>query len=94
MPVNVAMSETRISSCTGSALAIALRSWNYGNIVNQETIAVVGRGYAGLPPAAGFGKKFKTIGHDLYESKIANYRKGSVAHHCLVTRGLEPVQRV
>ncbi|MBI4808484.1 MAG: nucleotide sugar dehydrogenase [Nitrosomonadales bacterium] len=37
-------------------------------------MAVVGLGYVGLPLAVEFGKKFKTIGHDLSESKIANYR--------------------
>jgi len=42
--------------------------------VNQKTIAVVGLGYVGLPLAVEFGKKFETVGHDLSESKIANYR--------------------
>ena len=42
--------------------------------MNQKTIAVVGLGYVGLPLAVEFGKKFETIGHDLSESKIANYR--------------------
>jgi UDP-N-acetyl-D-galactosamine dehydrogenase len=46
----------------------------YGNIVNQKIIAVVGLGYVGLPLAVEFGKQFETIGIDLSESKIANYR--------------------
>lgn len=42
--------------------------------MNQKIIAVVGLGYVGLPLAVEFGKQFKTIGYDLSESKIANYR--------------------
>ncbi len=42
--------------------------------MNQKTIAIVGLGYVGLPLAVEFGKKFKTIGYDLSERKIANYR--------------------
>ncbi len=42
--------------------------------MNQEIIGVVGLGYVGLPLAVEFGKQFETIGHDLSESKIANYR--------------------
>ncbi len=37
-------------------------------------VAVVGLGYVGLPLAVEFGKKFETIGFDLSESKIANYK--------------------
>lgn len=43
-------------------------------ISSDSTIAVVGLGYVGLPLAVEFGKKFKTIGYDLSESKIASYR--------------------
>ncbi|MFA6062376.1 MAG: nucleotide sugar dehydrogenase [Gallionella sp.] len=45
------------------------------NNSNKVTIAVVGLGYVGLPLAAEFGKKYKTIGYDLSEAKIANYQK-------------------
>lgn len=45
-----------------------------GRVVDQKIIAVVGLGYVGLPLAVEFGKKFETIGYDLSESKIANYR--------------------
>lgn len=38
-------------------------------------VAVVGLGYVGLPLAVEFGKKGRTIGFDLSESKVANYRK-------------------
>jgi len=41
------------------------------------TIAVVGLGYVGLPLAVEFGKKFKTIGYDLSEAKVAAYREFS-----------------
>ena len=37
-------------------------------------VAVVGLGYVGLPLAVEFGKKYKTIGFDLSETKIANYK--------------------
>lgn len=45
-----------------------------GSVVDQKIIAVVGLGYVGLPLAVEFGKQFETIGYDLSESKIANYR--------------------
>lgn len=38
------------------------------------TIAVVGLGYVGLPLAVEFGKRFRTIGYDLSEAKVAAYR--------------------
>ncbi|TAK91057.1 MAG: nucleotide sugar dehydrogenase [Burkholderiaceae bacterium] len=37
-------------------------------------IAVVGLGYVGLPLAVEFGKKFRTIGFDLSERKVASYK--------------------
>jgi UDP-N-acetyl-D-glucosamine/UDP-N-acetyl-D-galactosamine dehydrogenase len=37
-------------------------------------VAVIGLGYVGLPLAVEFGKKYKTIGFDLDDSKIASYR--------------------
>jgi UDP-N-acetyl-D-glucosamine/UDP-N-acetyl-D-galactosamine dehydrogenase len=39
------------------------------------TVAIVGLGYVGLPLAVEFGKKFRTIGYDLSELKIASYRR-------------------
>jgi UDP-N-acetyl-D-galactosamine dehydrogenase len=41
----------------------------------DEVVAVVGLGYVGLPLAVEFGKKSKTIGFDLSETKIANYKQ-------------------
>jgi UDP-N-acetyl-D-galactosamine dehydrogenase len=43
-------------------------------VVDQKIIAVIGLGYVGLPLAVEFGKRFETIGYDLSEDKIANYR--------------------
>jgi UDP-N-acetyl-D-galactosamine dehydrogenase len=43
----------------------------------MTVVAVVGLGYVGLPLAIEFGKRFKTIGFDLSEAKVAAYRK----HH-------------
>ncbi len=40
----------------------------------MTTVAVVGLGYVGLPLAVEFGKKFDTIGYDLSEAKIAQYK--------------------
>lgn len=40
----------------------------------MTTIAVIGLGYVGLPLAVEFGKKYKTLGFDLSEKKIAAYR--------------------
>lgn len=37
-------------------------------------VAVVGLGYVGLPLAVEFGKKYRTLGYDLSEAKIAHYR--------------------
>ncbi|MCF8176947.1 MAG: nucleotide sugar dehydrogenase [Sulfuritalea sp.] len=43
--------------------------------VEKETIvAIVGLGYVGLPLAVEFGKKYRTIGYDLAEAKIASYK--------------------
>ena len=41
----------------------------------MTTVAVVGLGYVGLPLAVEFGKKYRTIGFDLSEQKIASYRQ-------------------
>jgi UDP-N-acetyl-D-galactosamine dehydrogenase len=42
---------------------------------NAKVVAVVGLGYVGLPLAVEFGKKRKTIGFDLSEAKVENYRR-------------------
>lgn len=40
----------------------------------KPIVAVVGLGYVGLPLAVEFGKQYETIGYDLSEAKIAQYR--------------------
>lgn len=43
--------------------------------IKEETVvSVVGLGYVGLPLAVEFGKKYRTIGYDLAECKIASYK--------------------
>ncbi|MGL5269115.1 MAG: nucleotide sugar dehydrogenase, partial [Selenomonadaceae bacterium] len=42
----------------------------------EASLAVVGLGYVGLPLAVAFGEKFKTIGFDINERKVALYREG------------------
>lgn len=37
-------------------------------------VAVVGLGYVGLPLAVEFGKRYRTIGYDLSEAKVASYK--------------------
>ncbi len=62
----------------------------------MSVIAVVGLGYVGLPLAVEFGKKFRTIGFDLSESKVEAYRQfvdptGEVTTEDLkASTGLEP----
>ena len=42
----------------------------------MTTVAIVGLGYVGLPLAVAFGRRFRTIGYDLAETKVASYRAG------------------
>jgi len=42
----------------------------------MQTVAVVGLGYVGLPLAVAFGREVKTIGLDLNERKLEQYRLG------------------
>ncbi len=41
----------------------------------MTTVAVIGLGYVGLPLAVEFGKKYRTLGFDLSEQKVAAYRR-------------------
>src|SRR5947209_16131566 len=43
--------------------------------VDSCTVGVVGLGYVGLPLAVEFGKRYRTIGFDLSEEKVAHYRR-------------------
>jgi UDP-N-acetyl-D-galactosamine dehydrogenase len=42
----------------------------------KPTIAIIGLGYVGLPLAVEFGKKYKTIGFDINDKRIAELRSG------------------
>lgn len=42
----------------------------------NEIVGIVGLGYVGLPLAVAFGSKIRTIGFDLNEQKLAQYRQG------------------
>ncbi|MDH5512979.1 MAG: nucleotide sugar dehydrogenase, partial [Gammaproteobacteria bacterium] len=42
---------------------------------DNKSVAVVGLGYVGLPLAVEFGKHLTTIGYDLNDEKLRNYRK-------------------
>jgi len=44
--------------------------------VADQTVAVVGLGYVGLPLAVEFGKRFATIGFDVAAAKVDAYRRG------------------
>ena len=44
--------------------------------IRDHVVAVVGLGYVGLPLAVEFGRKFRTVGFDLSEAKVAAYRRG------------------
>lgn len=49
----------------------------YEKIVNrEESVAVVGLGYVGMPIAVAFAKKVNVIGYDLNAQKIALYKSG------------------
>lgn len=55
-------------------------------LTKETTVAVIGLGYVGLPLAIEFGKKYRTIGYDLSDAKIAAYREhrdptGEVTEH-------------
>lgn len=43
--------------------------------MHSRVIVVVGLGYVGLPLAIEFGKKYRTIGYDLSETKISKLKK-------------------
>ncbi len=53
----------------------------------MTTIAVIGLGYVGLPLAVAFGKRYRTLGFDLSEEKVAAYRE-----HCDPTGEVEPAE--
>lgn len=46
------------------------------NMIMHKTVAIVGLGYVGLPLALAFGRKMKTIGFDISQSKLNAYKQG------------------
>ena len=49
----------------------------YDRLVNkQESLALVGLGYVGMPIAVAFAKKVKVVGYDLNKAKIELYKSG------------------
>ena len=44
------------------------------NNLKSKNVAIVGLGYVGLPLAISFGKKLNTLGFDISEKKILNYK--------------------
>ena len=44
--------------------------------LNERIIAVVGLGYVGLPLAIEYGKKYRVIGFDIYEPRVAELQAG------------------
>jgi UDP-N-acetyl-D-galactosamine dehydrogenase len=61
----------------------------------QDTVvAVVGLGYVGLPLAVEFGKKYRTLGYDLSEAKIASYRNYCDPTGEVSTEGLKAASKL
>ncbi|WP_297338006.1 nucleotide sugar dehydrogenase [Algoriphagus sp.] len=44
--------------------------------INESKIAIVGLGYVGLPLAAAFAEKFKTVGYDIDPNRVDELQKG------------------
>lgn len=59
-----------------SAWFMSQSSADVGKTEELSTIAIVGLGYVGLPLAVAFGNQRRTIGFDLNESKLDQYRAG------------------
>lgn len=57
--------------------------------MNNVKIAVIGLGYVGMPLAIAFAEKFETIGYDLDEKKIENYKKNIDPTGEIGSKGLE-----
>jgi UDP-N-acetyl-D-glucosamine/UDP-N-acetyl-D-galactosamine dehydrogenase len=46
------------------------------SLADNTVVAVIGLGYVGLPLAVALGQRFRTIGFDLSNEKVAHYRRG------------------
>ena len=45
--------------------------------VSEAKLAIIGLGYVGLPLAVEFGKKYKTVGFDINEARVAELKGGN-----------------
>ena len=59
----------------------------------QETVAVIGLGYVGLPLAAAFAEKYDVIGYDINQERIAELQEGYDRTLELTKAELENVMR-
>ncbi|WP_345985421.1 nucleotide sugar dehydrogenase [Sulfurimonas sp. HSL-1656] len=59
----------------------------------QETVAVIGLGYVGLPLAAAFAEKYDVIGYDINHERIAELQEGYDRTLELTKAALENVKR-
>ena len=55
----------------------------------QPVIAVIGLGYVGLPLATAFSARYRVIGYDINEERIAQLQKGIDATHEVATEVLK-----
>jgi len=46
-------------------------------MINQPHIAIIGLGYVGLPLAVAFAEKYKVIGFDINQNRVAQLRQGT-----------------
>ena len=60
----------------------------------KETICVLGLGYVGLPLAAVFARKFKVVGFDINEKRVAELRQGLDRTRELTREQLSEVTRL
>ena len=44
--------------------------------LNDSKIAIIGLGYVGLPLAAAFAEKYKTVGYDINPERVDQLQKG------------------
>ncbi|HIE65906.1 MAG: Vi polysaccharide biosynthesis UDP-N-acetylglucosamine C-6 dehydrogenase TviB [Nitrospira sp.] len=64
------------------------------NLENQYQIAVIGLGYVGLPLAAEFGKRFKTVGFDIDLDRIESLKEGVDTTLEVSSEGLKSAMRL
>ena len=60
---------------------------------SDSTIGIIGLGYVGLPLAVEFGKKYRTIGFDIKQSRVDELNAGHDRTHEVDTEELHAVRR-